>query len=147
MSPTISFIVPGEPVAFARAGSNGKRRYTPARQARYAEQVREAAERAMGGMPPLEGAVTLDVRAVYAVPKSWKPARKASAHYKTSAPDVDNIVKLPKDAMTGVVYRDDAQVALVIGDKIYGPYPSLTVVVYAAEPATHEVIQRAGLAP
>ncbi len=132
----IAFEIPGEPVAFARAGSNGKRRYTPTPQASYMRAVGFKAKEAMRGVKIFKGPVEVIIRASYVPPKSWKPAKRLSAKWKTSTPDADNIAKLVKDAIKGIVYRDDAQVASLNVKKKYGVYASLVVTVSDLENAS-----------
>lgn len=125
----ISFSVPGEPIPFARAGANGKRRFTPPKQASYMSIVRMFARRAMGprGGEPFDGPLALTIRATYLVPASWSAKKKSEARWKESKPDADNIAKLLKDAMNTVVYRDDAQIAELVVQKKYGPIASVVV--------------------
>lgn len=123
--------IPGTPVAFARARSNHGRRFTPQKQALYMDMVRLEAERRMNGLPPIEGPVKLFAQFVYAWPRSWpeRQKRAAGSHCKTSRPDADNLVKLIKDSLSSVVYRDDAQVYHVEAVKIYGTRDHVRVIV------------------
>lgn len=125
----IGFQIPGEPVAFARAGKNGTRHYTPAPQRNFMGVIALCAKRAMGAMPPMTGPLWLQVRATYQHPASWPQKRKDATLWKTSKPDASNIVKLLEDACNTIVWEDDAQVARAEVDKIYGPIASLTVTV------------------
>ena len=52
-------------------------------------------------------------------PSSWPKKRKAAAHYVTGKPDVDNVCKLVADAMNGIAYRDDAQIAELVFSHLY----------------------------
>ena len=70
MTETISFILYGEPLPFARAGAFGKRRFTPPKQRDYMLEVRRVAYEAMAGRPPLQGPVRVGVAAVYEYPKT-----------------------------------------------------------------------------
>lgn len=123
----IAFHIPGEPVAFARAGAKGKRRFTPKKQSDFMGMVRLFASRAMKGGRPIAGPVEMQVRAVYLVPESWSQKKKSAAHWKASKPDADNIAKILKDAMNTIVFEDDAQVASLTVQKVYGPISGLTV--------------------
>lgn len=123
----ISFSIPGEPVPFARAGANGKQRFTPKRQSLAMDAVRLHAQRAMAGVAPFEGPVELQIRATYPVPASWSKKKREAAKWKASKPDVDNLGKLVADSLNGIAYVDDAQVVSLTVQKPYGPVPSLTV--------------------
>lgn len=127
----VSFEIPGEPLAFARAGSNGARRFTPAPQARFMDAIRLVARSRMRGSAPLEGPLQMQIRAVYVAPASWSAKRKAGTIWKTSTPDADNLAKIVKDALNKIVYGDDAQVADLRVQKVYGPAPGLIVSVQA----------------
>lgn len=123
----ISFTVPGEPVAFARAGANGGRRFTPKKQSDYMAVIKTLASQAMGSAEPLKGSVYVSIDAKYLHPSSWSTRRKYETFYKTSKPDADNIAKLFKDAMSKIVFVDDAQVALLFVRKIYSATAEIQV--------------------
>lgn len=131
-----SFVVPGEPIPWARAGGGlTVHRFTPARQRKYMAGLRLIAQAAMRGGPPLDGPVRLEVIAVYAWPKSWSSARRNApgARWKVSRPDSDNLIKIVKDALqadragVAVAFRDDAQVAAAHVWKYYDDMPALRV--------------------
>lgn len=125
----IRFEIPGEPLAFARAGRNGKFSFTPAPQQSFMGMIKAAASQEMQGRAPMEGALTMRIVATYLVPPSWSKKRKAAAKWKTSKPDADNLSKIVKDALSKVAYVDDAQVAVLSVAKMYGPVASLLVTV------------------
>jgi Holliday junction resolvase RusA-like endonuclease len=129
MSFSISFVVHGNAVAFARAGAMGKRRFTPTPQRNYMAAIAMHAANAMGDMPPVDGPVFLEMRIEYLVPPSWSKKKAAAATWKTSAPDADNLAKIAKDAMSKIVYRDDAQVAWILVKKVYGPQARSTITI------------------
>jgi Holliday junction resolvase RusA-like endonuclease len=123
------FVVPGDCVPWARAGG-GKtgHRFTPPRQAKYMAALKLICSAAMRGAKPLEGPICLDVRAVYAWPKSM-PARKRgyASMWRTGRPDIDNLSKLVGDALNGVAWLDDAQIASLNVCKVYSDMPGLRV--------------------
>ncbi|MDE1999351.1 MAG: RusA family crossover junction endodeoxyribonuclease [Burkholderiales bacterium] len=135
---TLSFTVPGEPVAKGRARAfvrNGfVAHYTPEKTARYENLVKLAARQVMGVQLPIEGPVALTVRAFLAIPSSWSlKKQRAAAAWEltpTKRPDLDNIVKAVKDGANGVVWKDDSQVIDVIASKRYGA-PRVEVLVEA----------------
>ena len=106
----VSFVIPGDPVPFARAGANGAQRFTPRRQRDFMALASLAAHQAMAGRPPLDGPVELCVEAIYLAPKGWSAKKRAAALYKTSRPDLGNIEKLVEDSLNGIVFIDDSQV-------------------------------------
>lgn len=129
----IHFEIPGDAVPFARAGAQGKRRFTPKRQSDYMSVVRLFATQAMAGRAPFEGPVRMIVLAEYRPPASWSLKKKFTASWKTSRPDADNIYKLTADSLNGVVFVDDAQIADIRISKTYAPASRLFVTV---EPLT-----------
>lgn len=128
----ICFSLPGVPVAFARTGTRGKRRFTPAAQASYMKDLRGHARVAMRGHHLFIGPVELVMTAVFPYPKSWSPKKKAETIWKTSRPDFDNCAKICADSLSCIVYLDDAQVVRAILQKIYGELPALNVTVRPA---------------
>jgi len=100
----ISFIVPGEPVLFAGSGSKDEFR-----------------------VPPLAGPIEVTIRAEYVILKSWPEKKKEVAVRKTTKRDADKIIKLCLEAMTKIVFADDAQVVSLSLKKVYGPHARLFV--------------------
>lgn len=128
----ITFFVPGQVRGKGRPRFSRKsgRAYTPAQTAAYESTVAYAGSVAMNGRSLLDGPVGVKMTAVFGIPKSWKPARKAAALHHTSKPDADNIAKCC-DALNGIVWKDDAQVARISVSKVYGETPGLHVFVEA----------------
>jgi Holliday junction resolvase RusA-like endonuclease len=128
----IRITIPGEPVAWARARSNGARRFTPAKQAAWMAMAQHYAVQQYGPLPPVTDALSLHVIATFAIPQSWTKSRKSAALAgtlrHTSKPDASNILKLVEDAMNGVVFVDDAQVTRALVEKRYGE-PGVSVAV------------------
>ena len=79
----------------------------------YKAYIRLLAQEAMGGLAPLQG--PLFVQAIYyrIKPPSWpKKASKGNPwpFWPWKKPDLDNLGKIIWDAITGIVWVDDAQV-------------------------------------
>lgn len=124
----IQFQIPGEPIGkgrprFVRATG---RAFTPQRTRTYEAVVKDYAERAMGGRPPFEGPLEVTIEASFLHPQSWSEKKKNRARWKTSKPDADNILKIC-DSMNKVVWKDDAQVAVVKLAKFYASTASLRI--------------------
>ena len=128
MNTPITFTIPGEPVAKARARfarrGNFVTTYTPDKTARYENLVKLAAQQAMAGVAPIEGAVSLTMRAYFSIPVSWGMKKQRAAALgeimHTKRPDLDNVVKAIKDGANGVAWKDDSQVVDVHASKRYG---------------------------
>jgi crossover junction endodeoxyribonuclease RusA len=124
-TPAISFVVHGLPVA------QGSKRTVPIGGGRYRAvednaarlrvwraAVADVAGQAMAGRPLLAGPLCLVADFLYPRPRSHygtgRNVGRLKPHaptYKASAPDVDKTVRAICDALSGVVFRDDAQVA------------------------------------
>lgn len=109
----VSFTVPGDVVPWARAGRGNGFTFTPAKQRSYMGAIRSAAHLAMQGAKPFEGPCRLAVVASYPWPKSTTKKRLAAIDgaWKDTKPDLDNCIKIVKDSLSGIVFRDDAQCA------------------------------------
>ena len=80
--------------------------------------VADAASRAITERPDwqiLDGAVRLTLAFFLPRPKSL--AKKVTAHIK--APDCSKLIRSTEDAMSGIVFRDDAQVVEIVAGKYY----------------------------
>ena len=52
--------------------------------------------------------------------------------YHTAKPDLDKLLRCVKDALTGITWKDDAQVAVGLElKKIYGDYPGVFITIEA----------------
>lgn len=85
--------------------------YTPAKTVSDEGIVRSFASAAMAGRPLVVGAVNLELGIYRSYPKSWSAKRREAAIYITGKPDLDNVMKLVADALNGIVYGDDSQIA------------------------------------
>ncbi len=130
----VKFEVPGKPVSWARAGSNGSRRFTPPEQAKYKDRLKNIARKHCDH--PHEGPVVLKVSAFFPIPKSWPKWKQHAATVglirPSSKPDVDNVLKMVMDALNEVAYKDDA---LIVNAEVCAwyqknPYVDVDVVRY-----------------
>lgn len=121
MSNTISFHIPGTPVPKGRPRSTRTgRHYTPTKTREAEANVVAAWTSQTGGTwTPHDGPVELTIYAFFAVPKSWSKKRRNAAAFHTSRPDLDNLVKLIKDALNGHAYVDDSAVVKMTASKNY----------------------------
>ena len=124
MTQEVKFFVAMEPVAQGRARistrSGFPKAYDPQKSRDGKQYIRLAAAQAMKGRMLFEGALVLCVIAYRTPPKSAsKKLLKlmlADELRPTTKPDIDNYLKLVKDALSGVVWRDDAQVVAYDGE-------------------------------
>lgn len=110
------------------------RAYTPAATRDAENDLAAFALRAMHGRAPITGPVHLAVCATYRPPASWSQRKKDAAmgRPKTTKPDLDNVVKL-SDALIGICFADDAQIASIEARKIYGDQDMTRIVVSEAK--------------
>lgn len=125
----IIFTVPAVPVAQPRqrhrvvpsGGRSFVHNFTPAKHPvqAFKASVRLAAQGAYQG-PPLEGPVGIVV--VFAMPRPgrlmWKKRPMPRCPH-VSKPDIDNLAKSVKDALSGLLWRDDSQIAHANLSKVY----------------------------
>ena len=143
MSRKIEFFVPGTPVGkgrprAARRGA-GVVMFTPEKTAGYEALVAATAAAALaGGMrigtsQLLDGPLAAMLEMQFPVPASWSKAKRAralaGAEWHTSKPDADNVAKAILDACNGVVFRDDAQVVMLVAAKAFSEEPGVRVVI------------------
>ncbi len=131
---TIEFTVPGIPQPRGskrampnRAGGRPLMVDTNAKSKPWMATVAAAASEAMKGRPLLGGPMQLQVSFCFPRPKSHFRTGKNANLLKATAPnehdkkpDCDKLLRAIGDAMTGVVYFDDAQISEVLAAKHYG---------------------------
>ncbi len=120
----IRITVPG-PATPERKRQCGRFRVDTPQAADYKQWVKARACEVMDGQPPLEGPLSLTITIWRLKPRSWPKRRR----WPDSRPDVDNYTKLVADALTGVVFRDDAQVCRLLVEKRLGSRELLEVAV------------------
>jgi Holliday junction resolvase RusA-like endonuclease len=134
----IEFTVQGTPKGQprVRACIRGKHAgvYDPGTADEWKRAVRDAAKSAMASqvVTPFDQAVKLVVHFAMQRPKSHLDSKgnvKSSAGtFHTSKPDLDNLVKATKDALTNAgVWTDDSLVVACQSSKGYGWTPGATI--------------------
>lgn len=121
----------GTPVAKARAKVGKWGGYTPKPSKAYSNALAGAALKAMNGLNPMRGALHVKIWAEMPIPKSLslKKAIALESRPHTKKPDLDNIIK-QLDALNGIVYKDDNQIAQITAWKFYGLNPKLVIEVH-----------------
>lgn len=133
MDPLVAFTIPGRPRGKQRARSaDGQRPYTPPETRAAEKEIAALFLQACDSRTPLTGPVALTIVAVFAIPIGWPAGLRHQAARGlvpcTSKPDRDNIEKLICDALNGLAWCDDAQIADGPVTKRYGA-PARTEVV------------------
>ena len=128
--------VSGRPVA------KGRPRFSELGHAYTPERTRNAEEIMQGEMrqecqTPLEGLLELNILFRFRRPDSWPKARRDAVRagdepWYPGKPDLDNLVKLVKDAGKGVLWKDDSQVVKLEAIKVYSAENKTLISVFPA---------------
>lgn len=130
----IQFVVYGEPVAQGRPKFSTRggfvKAYDPAKSRDYKDYVKLAAsEHAPKAL--LEGPLGMVLTVYRSTPKSFSKIKASRAEAgqitPTTKPDIDNYLKGVKDALKGVIWKDDSQVVEVFARKRYSARPRIEV--------------------
>src|SRR5690606_36469804 len=132
----IHIVVPGAPVGkdrprFVRCHgpAHGVVAYRLRKTANYEAILAAAGIDAMNGTPPLDGPLMVRITAFMPIAKSWTRKKTADAldgAIRPDKPDADNILKT-LDALNGIVWRDDAQIAEARVSNLYDTQPRLEI--------------------
>lgn len=108
------------------------RTFTAPKTVKFESELKAAAERAMAGRPPFEGALHVDMFAYMVIPtsktKKWKAGALDGSIRPTVKPDFDNIAKM-LDGLNQVVWIDDKQIVDFAISKAYSVRPRVKLVV------------------
>lgn len=81
--------------------------------------------------PPLEGPISLSLVYYLPIPKHTAKKRLAALEgaYQVRKPDADNYAKFTMDALNGLLYQDDRQVAVLRIEKRYSATPRTEITI------------------
>jgi crossover junction endodeoxyribonuclease RusA len=128
----VEFTVYGTPVpqGSKRAFQNRVVDINAAAVRSWRRDVAAAAAEAMGGAAPLSEPLQVRIMFFLPRPKAHYGTGKNEGVLKRSAPvapatkpDIDKLTRAVLDALTGVVFRDDAQVAGLSCSKLFADHP------------------------
>ena len=117
----MKYVIKGEPVAWARAGINGKRFYDAQRHIKTAFGITIMSQH--GSLPFYEGPIMLDISFVMPIPKRIKDPSSWEGMPMKSKPDLSNLIKLIEDTGSGILYKDDAIIYKIVAKRVYGVVP------------------------
>lgn len=129
---TLTFEIPGPPYGKARHRmTRTGHAYTPKETVSYESLVKHIFHTKYPDWVPHEGPVQMEISAFFDIPKS-APKKRAilmltNALRPTKRPDTDNISKIIKDSLNGILYRDDSQVVTDTVHKLYAVVPKVEV--------------------
>lgn len=137
-APVLDIVVPGTPQQQGSKnpwGGDANENLKP-----WRGSVEAAAAEFMRGRDLLSGALFVRVRFFYHRPKGhYRTGRHShelrddAASHKVSAPDLDKLQRAVGDALEGVVYRNDAQIARWDTEKVYGARDAAHISVWSLE--------------
>lgn len=139
----VTVILLGEPVPWSRTnhGFGGRTggvpsTFTPPKQRNTAAALKIAAQMAMlqtNGNAVLDEPLRFDLTAEFSIPASWSRRKRAAALIGEirpgKKPDIDNIYKIAADALSTIIYRDDALIVEAHLRKVYSAEPKIVVTV------------------
>jgi len=136
----IELVVPGEPMGKqrpkvfpirTRTGLIIRRGVTPAKTLSYETLIRELFAVKYPGFEPLEGPLVLTIEAFLGIPKSASKKKRAAMAagdiIPEKRPDFDNLAKTAADALQGVAFRNDSQIADAVIRKRYSSTPRMRI--------------------
>lgn len=134
----IEFTIIGSPVPKGRPRASHKdgvfRVHTAKKTRNYEVSVAQIAAIKMSGRKPVEGVVSVSLYAYMPIPvskpKKWKEAALRGDILPNTRPDIDNLAKSVLDAINGIVFKDDNQIADLSIKKFYSDRPRMKVVVH-----------------
>ena len=135
----IQFTVYGDPVAQGRPRFSNRggfvKAYDPQKSRDFKDYVRLAAsEHAPDQL--LDEPLNLEVTFYRPIPKSFSKKKTTEAEngeiLPTSKPDIDNYLKGVKDALSGIIWRDDNCITDVFMRKRYSNRPRIEITVKKA---------------
>jgi len=127
----VLFFVPGLPApgGSKRGFYNAKLKRTllveanPEKNRNWRAAVALAASEAMAGHELFSGPLMVHINFRMPRPKAHFNAKgclkKTSPEWHTSKPDITKLARSTEDAMTGVIWKDDAQIAHSVAYKLY----------------------------
>lgn len=131
---SVSFFVPGNPVPQARprAFKMGEhiRMYDPKTSVDWKKVVSQVAALTRNrycGSGPLRMTLKFYLK--------WPASKKKPLlmPWHTKKPDADNLAKAVKDALSGICYKDDSQICILIVEKVYASVTDTGVRVFIEE--------------
>ena len=120
----IHVLIPGEPCAQGRPRAtvvNGHARmYDPKGSKSWKGSARLAMQAARP-TPILDGPIEVWLLAVHSCPRTdYRKREPQPRRWRDKKPDCENVVKSALDAATGVLWRDDAQIARLTVEQVTG---------------------------
>ena len=127
----VKFVVPGRPQEKQRPRWSKTRMYSPIETVNYETYVKEMFVISYPDFVPLEGPLRMTIIAYLMIPKSTSKKRAKMMADRIiipeKRPDWDNLGKIVSDALEGLAYKRDSQIATGIVHKRYSNQPRLEI--------------------
>ncbi len=106
---------------FKRVG-NFVTTYTPADTKKAQSVIAQEWTQANGTVPPRCYPLRMTIKAMYKMPETWSKKKQSAfdGRYCHSYADGDNVQKLVSDALNGIAYNDDREIAVWVYEKQWG---------------------------
>lgn len=114
------------------------------RMQQWRDAIRSEATRCMDGRPAEMGPVRLFVEFALMPPQSMRK-RDVGWLPHSKKPDIDKLLRALCDGLTGIVWRDDAQVSQCSINKVYA-WDGITGAIVTVEPITEDAARRFAVA-
>jgi len=135
-----TFEIPGEPIPKKRPRfcSTGMRVRTYDIQKDQTQNIRKHIMLQMGKeriISRLQGPIMVFMYFFLPIPSSWslKRSNEVEGTPHRGKPDLDNLIKMYSDAMNGLIYADDSQIAIITSTKIYSKIPKTIIHISALQ--------------
>ena len=123
-----AFVIPGTSRAVVTSDNSGLKGW----RLRIATEAQRAMESTRAPVYDRETPISLTLAFVFLKPKSTP--KRVTQHVRL--PDLDKLVRAAGDALTHVLWVDDAQVCELVARKGYGPTPGVHVTVAPVHAST-----------
>lgn len=120
----IHVLIPGEPCAQGRPRAtivSGHARLYDPKDSRSWKGAARVAMMAARQTPILDGPIAVEILAVHSCPRTdYRKREPMPRRFRDRRPDIENVVKSCLDAATGILWRDDAQIAQLFVEQMTG---------------------------
>lgn len=118
-------VIIGPPIAWKRPRTKGKRFFDS--QVHLKETIRLQAT--SEGFRPINKPLKVMFEFRIQIPNSWSKKKKAAAEgtYHSGRPDLSNLIKFYEDSLNGIIWEDDALIAVIRSMKIYSFEPKTII--------------------
>jgi len=107
--------------------------YTPKKTLDFEDQVKKAAQDAMGKTDLLETPIAVYLYFRLPIPQSYSKKRSeaclSGSQRHVKRPDLDNLAKSVLDGMNGIVFKDDSQITSLHCTKVYSNVAGVNILV------------------